>query len=224
MANRKKVILETPYRRMRKKIRVIRRTILIVFLLGVVCTGIFYFFRIPALQISSVSIVGTSRTDPTTLRAEANHFSEGYVFYFIPRHFFLAYPRKEITLSILEKNKQIKNIEVKLKSLHKVEISITERSPFAFYCSVSCYVADETGYVYEEASSTDGHVLFRDVRTSEQSAPLIGRYPLESRIFKDIEGFMRKLPDLLLHPQEVTIEESGDFSVFTEEGLSLIHI
>ncbi len=225
MANRRKTILDTPNRKIRKRRRIIRLALLSLFLLCLVCVGIFYFFRMKSLQVSEVIVTGATTINPEILIEEAKQQSEGYVALFVPRTFFLAYPRDEIAKQILERHKEINFAEVKLSGFNKGEIGIVERSPFAFYCtSLSCYVADEKGLVYEEASTTSRHVVFRDLRIESQMQSLVGSYPLSSEVLKDVEHFMRKLSDLNLHLKEAVIEENGDVTVATEEGNLLVSI
>jgi hypothetical protein len=221
MLNRRKAILETPNRRTRRRKRLVRLFILYVLGFLILCIGIFYFFRISALQIKDVEISGAGKVDQSELRAIAEKFSEGNVAYFIPKHFFIFYPKKEIAKDVIEKYPEIISAKVVLRGLNKVELRIVERTPYAFYCTTSCYFADEQGFVYKEASSTDEHIIFRELRVLPEQS-LIRTYPLSTETFKEVEGFARNISELNLHIKEIVIEVNGDLSVLTEEGKIII--
>lgn len=218
MAPRKKEIFETPNRRLRRRRRIIRRCILLFILAVVFAAGIFYFFRIPAFQISDFEVIGAEKIDKGAITRDAREQGEGYVAYFIPRTFFLVYPRSETEAMLLADYKEVRSAKVKLKGLGTVEIRIVERAPRAFYCTQLCYVADEDGLVYESAASTTGKVSFRDVRASAASSSPIGTYPLSTEIFREVATFAERLSELSLHLEEIIIEEDADISVITEEG------
>lgn len=223
MLNRRRAILETPNRRTRRRKRLIRMVILYVFGAVILCVGIFYFFRIPALQIKDVEITGADKVDKSELHRIAENLSEGNIIYFIPKHFFLLYPKKEIAKSILEKYPEIITAKVVLRGFNKVEIRIVERTPYAFYCNSSCFYADDQGFVYKQASSTDEHIIFKDLRVlSNQSS--ISTYPLQTEVFKNVESFARNISELNLHIKEIVIEVNSDLSVMTEEGKIIVSV
>ena len=222
MATRKKALFETPNRRIRKRRRLIRRMLILLVLIGILLTGIFFFFRVSEFHILEVTVSGAQKIDPAVIRQDADKLSEGNTAYFIPKRFFLAYPRKQIESYILEHHKEINVATVRLRGFSKAEIVIEERTPYAFYCTYTCFVADANGLAYEEASTTPTGVIFRDKRDEHQNGSLIGKYPLETSIFKEVESFARKLSDLKLHLKEIVIEENDDLSVETEEGTIII--
>lgn len=221
MLNRRKAILETPNRRTRRRKRLMRLVILYVIGAVLLCVGIFYFFRISALQIKNVEISGADKVDKSEIHKITEKLSEGNVAYFIPKHFFILYPKKEIAKDILEKYPEVISAKVVLRGLNKVEIRIVERTPYAFYCTTSCYFADEQGFVYKEASSTGEHTIFRDLRVLPEQS-LMRTYPLSTETFKEVEGFGRNISELNLHIKEIVIEVNGDLSVLTEEGKIII--
>ncbi len=222
MAIRRKVILETPNRRLRKRKRLMRKFFLYIIILSLVAAGIFYFFRIPAFLVSEVTVIGAQKIDPVLIKNEANALSNGYIAYFIPKRFFFFYPRSHIASSLLKNHQEIKASNVTLKGARRAKIEIVERSAYAFYCTSNCFIADDEGLVYEEATTTkkidEGKVTFHDKRFENQNVSLVGTYPLASQTFKDIERFAQKLKDLKLALIEIIIETNGDLTILTEEG------
>lgn len=219
---RRREILETPNRRRRKKQRIIRIIILLLITLALLATGIFYFFRIPSLQVREVSIIGAKEVDSDVLLQEINNHASGFVFYFIPRTFVLFYPSQEIESSLLEKHNEISEVKAHIRGTSKVEINITERQPEALYCSVNCAYMDHRGFVYEQASATSSYVTFRDTRPEHQQPETVGTQPFEAEVFKDIKAFVENLAALKLHVVEVLIEEGENLSIITQEGKLIV--
>ena len=206
MLNRRKAILETPSKRMRRHKRLMRVSTVYAVGFALLCILIFFFFRISILQIKNVEISGA-----------------GNVAYFIPKHFFLLYPKKEIAKIIMENYPEVISAKVVFRSFNKVGVKLVGRDPYAYYCTTSCFFADAQGFVYKEATSTTEHIIFRDLRVLPEQS-MLRTYPLPTETFKEVEGFARNISELNLHIKEIVIEANGDFSVLTEEGKIIISI
>lgn len=222
MALRRKAILETPNRKRRKRRRIIQRVIFLVVIVVLFVWGIVSLLRIDALQVTDVSVVGAREVDPTVLHAEAAAEAAGEQYPFIPKSFFLFYPRQTIIASILASHSEIDSVKMRRRGFKGMEITISERTPRAVYCLSSCFYVDIDGLVYRTASSSDGYVRFRDLRPEYQDASPIGRTLLDKETFKDIVEFSGKLGSVGMHLLEVQIQPGGDLRIDTREGMLVI--
>lgn len=223
MANRRKIILETPNRRRKKRKRYIRKVIVLSILFILLIAGVVGFFHIPYLKINDVAVTGTSELDPNAIKQTALTLSSGNEWYVFPKTSFFLYPTTAIQQEISKQFKDIDKVEVKRKSINKVEVVVHERSPYAWYCIATCFILDERGYIYKEASTTSSDfVTFRDARPEYASSTPLGNYPLKTEVFKDIETFARNIGPLKLHLKEVVIGVNNDITVITEEGKLII--
>ena len=223
MLNRRKAILETPSKRMRRHKRLMRVSTVYAVGFALLCILIFFFFRISILQIKNVEISGADKFDQAGIQSIAEKLSAGNVAYFIPKHFFLLYPKKEIAKIIMENYPEVISAKVVFRSFNKVGVKLVGRDPYAYYCTTSCFFADAQGFVYKEATSTTEHIIFRDLRVLPEQS-MLRTYPLPTETFREVEGFARNISELNLHIKEIVIEANGDLSVLTEEGKIIISI
>jgi len=151
-----------------KKI-VILSFVCLVFLVG----GVSWIFHNEKILIDNVQIEGAqsdSLSENIKILAEEN--LSGNRWWIFPKKNTFIFSKKKLTVEILEKYKQVKNIVVKRVGFKMINISLSEREPVALWCDGenplfgesinvgNCYFVDNEGYIYSDAPFFQDHVYF----------------------------------------------------------------
>lgn len=150
--------------RRRKKMRL--TAILVAILCVAVAGGLVFLARLPSLQITSITVSGTSVLNADALQHATEEALQGWYVFVIPKRLSFIAPTKSIASALEASFPEAGAIEIQLQSTQAIEVKVVERSPYALFCDGTCYVMDHEGYIY--MSSTGGETLRR------YSGPLSG--------------------------------------------------
>ncbi|MBV9159190.1 MAG: hypothetical protein JO019_01170 [Candidatus Kaiserbacteria bacterium] len=149
-----------PVRRvsLRSRRRRVRLLILLVVLivLAALAYGVHYVSYLPRFALDIAQVDGAHQMNAQTVRDYAQSFIDSQPKSFISRSNMLMYPKAALEKSILDNFPPIKNVTISRRSLLGTEaaIHIDERAPFALWCGTICYVMDDSGFVFLDASSS----------------------------------------------------------------------
>lgn len=174
------IISERAAQRRRKK-RVLWAT-LILFVVGLLFTGLVFLSQAKFLIIQKVDVKGAGETlEKNVLLLVEGRLEENFLWLF-PRRNTLLFPKDSLEKEIIETYTKIKNIKIERKGFSRVKIIIEERKPSALWCDAgitdigNCYFVDESGYIFRRAPYFSDHVYYElygnPVSTSENKIAL----------------------------------------------------
>lgn len=201
-------------RAVRRKRRLVLAGVLVV-LLCIACVVFAWASHSSRFAVEQIHVEGTQELSPDVIRA----FAEGIMidgrFHVIARNTILFYPRQKITNALLAQYPRINTVTIQTDSIRDrtITITITERNTFALWCdtagSGSCYRVDDTGFVFEPASSQGdtlvvyGRVVPHVDRTAD--APLWGS--VEPEYFEQLRVLVQELSTFSFVPTSARIED-----------------
>ncbi|MBX4181748.1 hypothetical protein KW807_02695, partial [Candidatus Parcubacteria bacterium] len=207
-----------------KKLKAKRRRLIITSIIIVaILVGAVFVSRLRALRIHEVNVVGASVVSPEKIKEVVKDVISGYYLWLIPRDNALLYPRSSIKEFLTRKFPRLNSIDLSVEGLERLNITVTEREPFALYCASalapedahSCYFLDQSGFIFDQAPAFSGTVYFIYALEEPYLEPQ-GKQYLSIEEFKPLSTFINNLPALGLEPLAL---ELGD----KETNLVLAH-
>lgn len=174
----------------------IRRQIMIglvlVMLIALLLTAIWYVTRIKSLQVTDVEVVGGFTIPQELVRKNALSELSGTYFRLVPKQFVWLYPQTKIVASI-ESMDRVKQVEV-TRDKQILHIAFEEYQPFALWCesvdSTVCWFVDHQGLAFARAPELTGNAFIRLVT---DVAPAEGVVVAETSFIDESEDFIAKL-------------------------------
>ncbi len=133
--------------------------------------GLGYAFRIDAIRIQEVEVIGSNVVPKEDLLAYISESLKGTYWYVVPRNNAFFYPEDEIKKGLAERFAILHDITIKRVSLNKVMADVSERETFALACSGApgsdisliegCFAVDEKGLIFAEAPKFSARVYTR---------------------------------------------------------------
>jgi cell division protein FtsQ len=143
------------YHRIKKKKPIFKFRLFWLGILIVLGTSLFIYFLFffPAFQIKNIEIEGTSFVQENNLRELVESFVKRK-FLFLESKSILILSKNNLKKLILEKNLEIKDLEIKKKLPDSLIIEVSERVPVANFCwENDCYFLDEEGIIFRKSDS-----------------------------------------------------------------------
>lgn len=209
-----------PRLRVRKRKQRLIALIVCTLIAGTLFLALGYASHVRRLQISDILIAGVSRIPESDIRSSIEStLAEEWLSLFSKRNV-LLYPREEIESSLYQDFPRIRHVKMSRESLlaQVVTVTVRERESFALWCGQgSCFLIDDTGYVFAEGSDVLSGYIFRGGLLPD--TPPVGQYFLQGR-FDDMRSFLDMLTAEGYPPREIVIENDADFSVSLSPGFS----
>ncbi len=145
----------------RRRRRIILFRLAVVFFVPVFLIGaVSYVAHRPEITIERVYVEGESVLSEEEIRSAAREVLAGSYLYLFPKRNIFIYPRATLEKHLLAHFWRIKEVEVSLRDLRSITVTLTERASALLWCgdevSVSessghCYFLDEEGLVFAKA-------------------------------------------------------------------------
>jgi len=199
-------------------------------LLLVLFIGLAWSSWLPDLTIERVVVRNNTTVPEEDVRTYIEErLSGGYLNIFSRANVFLLQP-SVIEKELLERFRKIKNIDVSRDSLRSVVVEINERKPYYLWCPTvdkgnipqTCYFLDIDGFTFAAAPYFSGHVYFEFRDKLKNATNPIGTYFLPEEEFKPLISLRNSLRALDLHPNEMVIDEHGDYRFVLPSGTHII--
>lgn len=171
---------------------------IILVVVSLLVTAIWYGTRIPSLQINRVEIIGGETIPHSVLEAKVNAELVGAYLRLVPKRFMPFYPKTRIIESVSSLDR-VKNVHVELTDEQTVTVVFDEHVPYALWCpassSAACLFIDKAGFAFAGAPELEGSAF---VRYSEDGKdPQVDTFGFETSFVKETEAFMTLLQDQL---------------------------
>jgi cell division septal protein FtsQ len=178
-------------------------------LLGAAGYGIWHGTRLPAVTITTVTVVGGETIPVTRISERAEAELAGSYFHLIPYRFSYFYPRNAITAAVAELPR-VKDVHVERVSRHELVIAFSEYRPVALWCvernARECLFLDDTGYAFAAAPPLEGAAYVRYVE--QGTTPAVGPSPFAGERIVATNAFITQVYDDL-NFNIIAAEQSG---------------
>ena len=203
------------------------RFLVVLFVLGLVTSGLGWISWRPEINISRITVLGNTTVSEEDIRSYLEErLSGGYVRIFSRANVFLFQP-KVIEEELRGTFKKIEQVEVSRDSLQSIVVDVSERKPFYLWCTTEakkeveqpCYFLDINGYVFAPAPYFSGSVYFEFYKpfVGGNENP-IGTYFLPESEFKRLIAFRNSLREINIEPKSLSVLDSGDYSFLLLDG------
>lgn len=138
--------------------------IAIMFVSGLLVTGVWYGSRIDSLQITQVEVIGGYTIPHSEVEQRVQQRLVGAYFKLIPHTFTATYPKGAIVAS-LQDIPRIKNVHIEVVDTQKIVVVFEEYRPAALWCenydTKECFFLDEHGFAFSQAPALTGSAFVR---------------------------------------------------------------
>lgn len=188
----------------------IRLTVLVIFVLLILATQVFL-IRNKNLLISDVEIMGNQVTrDEDIQKITVDNLSGSYLWVF-PKLSVVLYPANKIERDLLNLIPRLATANASLTSAKSIKVTVTERLPFALYCSDTsdsenpshCFFLDESGFIFSPSPAFSGGVYMIYSSDPAIETPLRSQF-LTREEFQDLSKFLALLPRMHIAPELFT--------------------
>jgi len=199
-------------RRRRAKVRLIISVVLAVVLIG----GALVISRLDAIRIERVYPSGTILLKEEEVMAIAREAIAGSYLYIFPKNNIFIYPRTDIKNTLLRSYPELSDVSVSFRDFKSISINISERKSQALWClgdylgalsESKCYLSDEHGLVFRDASGLENGSLIRFFGGIEGEP--IKKTILPAEEFLTTLAFVERLKQAGLSVVVISLEEGG---------------
>ena len=190
--------------------------------------------KLPFLRIKNVEVEGVVALSGEELKEKADLNLAGKYLHIIPKTSSIFYPKEKIRKDILESFRKIKTLDIELKGLSTLKISVTEREPEIIVCegfkeasnSDECFFADEGGYVYESTSTAIDDVYFKYYMNSGSTTVATGQKFIETEKFNEFQKFVQNIKRNGIEPTGMLVAEDGNHELYiknVDDSLAVVY-
>lgn len=177
------------------------------------------------VRVNSISFVGGEVITEDEIKKEALSYLAGSYLGIFPKNNIIWYPQDSLENHLMEKYKRIDTVQVGLKKLNTIEVSIAERKPIGTFCLEgeieTCYFIDKTGFIFDDAPEFSGNVYFRFFNPNLEN-PLGSFYLEDVNIFLDITNFIEEVKLLGIVPKSLVLKSQGEFSLILNNNTEVL--
>ena len=192
------------------------------------------FFSLSVFEITSIQIFGADQDISASLHDIAEATLQGKYFGLFDRSNVFIYPTNALVATIKVHSPRVSDVAIHRDGWHTLIISITEKTPTALVCtnlpdwngpalsldsSDTCYFADQTGYIFEQAPVFSGHIYNRyyvpdvlDTATNTDSA--IGLYATSTAEFTALQSLYNGVRADAIDAEAVLIKPYGEYEMY----------
>ena len=209
----------------KKRKKTILTASLAVLCVGICLAAIVLVFRLPFFQITTVKLENPGSLPANEVEKKALALTEGKYLGLIPRSSSFFYPKDAILASVTDAYKRIDTIRVVRKSFSTLEITMSERKPEAIVCEGfreedqidECFFTDEDGYVYAGSPGfSDG--VYPRYYVSDSENPILGTNFIDTKIFKELQSFVKGLRANGVSTLGILIGEEGSYELYMKNS------
>jgi cell division septal protein FtsQ len=178
--------------------------------------------RLDTFRINEVTVSGAKAVSADDVEEKVRESLSGYYLWLIPHDSSFLYGKGKIRRELEESFPRFSAIDISLGEFKTLNISVSEREPFALYCeddSAKCYFLDQTGFIFDFAPNFSEGVYFIYSDAELDENPL-GRKFLPMEEFMALSAFVSKLSQLSLVPLSLTMDQN-EFEVKLKTGNSV---
>lgn len=185
--------------------------VLVLTIVGLLLTAVWYGTRISALTISTIEASGGVTIDEGEVRTRAEAALLGTYLRLVPKRFAYVYPQEDIVARVSEVDR-IKDVAVERVSGTTLAITYDEYIPDTLWCSFDetkpCLFLDSTGYAFAEAPELRGGSVSRYYATEREPEKRVA--PFLEADYQTTKAFTSRLGDIGWFVTKVEINSARD--------------
>ncbi len=224
------------YLRKKRKKKIVR-WVIVLFLLMFIFGFSSYISHRPEFRITNVTLSGGVLVTQDDIQKESKNFLLGKYFWLYPKDNAFLYKRKDLRDYLKEKFKRIDTIDISLEEFQTLKIKITERKPYAIWCSnlvdtidffdeaggtvdkiEECYFMDQDSAIFAPAPHFSGDAYFKYYGLVSTTTPIGSYYISSSTEFAQITRFIDRIKEIGVRPQYLISKEGDEFEVVINGG------
>lgn len=192
---------------------------LLVAVIALMGTGVWYGSRLKALTIENIEVIGGETIDHGQIETIAREELEGAYYRIVPKAFGWTYPANAIKDRI-QAIERVKNVHVERSTRRTLAIVFEEYRPFALWCqptnegglvlSSECLFLDREGFAFGHAPKLQGGAFLRF--SEEGRTPEIGIQAFSGEFVRTTEVFIQRVYDEI-GLNIIQVEKSGEEDV-----------
>jgi hypothetical protein len=198
--------------------------------------------RLNAFAITDIKVFGADADITGALQSAAEQNIAGDYFAIFPRDSTLIYPKSGIVAAIKSASPRVMDVSVSRAGFHSLIISVSEKAPATIVCtslpdfegnalvfddSSSCYMADDSGLIFEAMPADSTPSSVRSVSptfdvyyvpdlsgTPTSSNGPVGSYATSTAEFAALRSFYDGARILGISPNGLLIKEGGEYELY----------
>jgi cell division septal protein FtsQ len=173
------------------------------------------------LAVEVIAVEGNEEIRTRAVESQMMLATAGASWGLFSRQNIIVYPSSELENILAFEFPKIEKVLIMRKPLQqRIEVSITEREPYAQWCRTDeCYSIDRSGYVYEALSATSNDFVTFSGGVDESRTKVL-RTSVAPEYFEQIRTFIAELSDMGLQVVQVTLE-GEDARILFADGWEL---
>ncbi|MCR4334825.1 MAG: hypothetical protein NUV47_03830 [Patescibacteria group bacterium] len=198
----------------KKRVKLIAKISFVIFIVIIIIGSFSYSLRSPILRIQNIEVVGNNGVVSKDIINFVKDQIIGNYFFLFPKDNSLLYPNAFLKNSILSSFIKLDNVDIHLKNLNTLEISVSERKPYVLWCAgellstEECYFMDKKGLIFSKAPAFSGNVFVQ----------YYGKKYYQDDQFEQLDSFIKSIQKLDIQATAVFAKEDGDFEVTSTTG------
>ena len=197
---------------------------------GIICVSVVlfvaliaYIFHRPQIRIHDIELSGEVLLTKDEVKEETLYYLNGSYLWLFPKDSFFLYPKGSLENFLREHFQRIDTISISKKDWQTITIKITERKPFAIWCSGdpisnNCFFMDVNSTIFSQAPNFSGDAYFKYYGLLNTDSPIGMEYIASTTVFTQISQFAQNVKDIGIHPQYIVAKDQGQFSVILSGG------
>lgn len=215
---------QKPRLRLRRRRALVLVSAVVLFAASGVFGVVAFVTHLSRFQIERITVTGTRDVSERLVRTYAETILyDGSPHLFSRTNIFL-YPRGVITKTVATSIPRIATVSIQRDTLlaQAAHIAITERTEHARWCAASglCYLMDDHGFVYAEASESRPEGEFEYHGGLDETRSSVGQTFLPGRL-RGVEELLETLTGRGYAPHGIFIENERDYIVTLQGGTEL---
>ena len=217
----------------RRKLHSALFVLLVIVAVGSSAFAIVRFINLDWFTIDSVKVVGADSEIAPAIEAAALNAMQGTYLGIVPRSSALVYPRGSVISAVKAASARLSSVAAARDGMHGLKVTVEEKKPAAVVCaslpdfngttltfsdSDTCYFADDSGYVFEEAPLFSGSAYKRiyapDAGTATTSGSIVGLYATSTDKFTQLITLYDAVNAVGIHVEAILIKEKGEYELY----------
>jgi cell division septal protein FtsQ len=225
------------YLRKKRNRKLLRFGVIVLLILLIIAEASFLSHR-PQFRISEIELNGGVLVTQSEVESETLDFVSGSYFWLFPKNNVLWYPHKKLDIFLKSRFRRIDTLSLKLKDFHTLQVDITERKPYAIWCSVlpvtdvlrgdndenisgktpKCYFIDQNSTIFAVSPEFSGDAYFKYYGLVSDSNPIGKEFISSTTKFTEIDEFVNSTKKLGLVPVYLIANDNDQFSLVLSGG------
>lgn len=184
--------------------------VLVISIVALLLTGVWYGTRIQSLTITEVEASGGETIKHEEIERSVQGILDGEYLGFVPRRFAWFYPEEEVFNRVLE-TERLHNVRVVREGGTKLRVTYDEYVPYALWCNEGdggCVFLDDQGYAFAHSPKLSGGTFLRFFTIGREIA--VGESMIENQVLEKILEIVHLLSEQGWFISYVEVDQVGD--------------